>query len=59
VVSWTDPYGRILGLLDRSSYYFFHVVLSCSQEVDWTPFQTHCLSGNLVASGIEPAPLDL
>jgi hypothetical protein len=27
VVSVTDPYGRILGLLDRSPYYFFQVAL--------------------------------
>jgi hypothetical protein len=26
VVSATDPYGRILGFLDRSRYYFFQVV---------------------------------
>jgi hypothetical protein len=25
VVSVTDPYGRILGFLDRSRYYFFEV----------------------------------
>jgi hypothetical protein len=25
VVSATDPYGRILGFLDRSRYYFFQV----------------------------------
>jgi hypothetical protein len=25
VVSATDPYGRILGLLDRSRYFFFQV----------------------------------
>jgi hypothetical protein len=27
VVSVTVPYGRILGLLDRSSYFFFRVAL--------------------------------
>jgi CBS-domain-containing membrane protein len=27
VVSVTDPYGRILGLLDRSRYFFFQVAL--------------------------------
>jgi hypothetical protein len=26
VVSVTDPYGRILGFLDRSPYFFFQVV---------------------------------
>jgi hypothetical protein len=28
-------------------------------EVEWTPFQTHYFSENLVALGIEPGPLDL
>jgi hypothetical protein len=28
VVSVTDPYGRILGLLDRSRYFFFHAALN-------------------------------
>jgi hypothetical protein len=27
VVSVTDPYGRILGFLDRNRYFFFQVVL--------------------------------
>jgi hypothetical protein len=51
VVSTTDPHGSILGFLDRSRYYFF---LSCTHEAEWTPFQTHYFSENLVAPGIEP-----
>jgi hypothetical protein len=31
--------------------------VSCAAE--WTPFQTHCFSENLVAPGIETGPLDL
>jgi hypothetical protein len=27
VVSATDPYGRIIGILDQSCYYFFQVAL--------------------------------
>jgi hypothetical protein len=46
VVSVTDPYGRILGFLDWSRYYFFQ-------------FQTHYFSENLVTPGIETGPLDL
>jgi hypothetical protein len=46
VVSVTDPYGCILGFLDQSNH-----------EAEWTPFQTHYFSGNLVAPGIEPGPL--
>jgi hypothetical protein len=49
-----DPYGRILGFLDRSRYFFFQVA-----EAEWTPFQTHYFSENLVALEIEPGPLDL
>jgi hypothetical protein len=31
----------------------------CTHEAEWTPFQTHYFSENLVSSGIEPEPLDL
>jgi hypothetical protein len=51
VASVTNPYGRNLGFLDRSRYFFF--------QVKETPFQTHYFSENLVAPGIEPGPLDL
>jgi hypothetical protein len=59
VVSVTDPYGRILGSLDRSSYFSSKLLLSCTHEAEWTPFQTHYCSKNLVAPGIEPGLLDL
>jgi hypothetical protein len=49
VVSVTDPYGRILGFVDRSRYVFFQIA----------SFQTHYFSENLVVPGIEPGPLDL
>jgi hypothetical protein len=55
VVSVTDTYGRILGFLDRSRYFFFKVAPQLySNEAEWTPFQTHCFSENVVAAGIEP-----
>jgi hypothetical protein len=41
VVSMTDPYGRILGFLDRSRYFSIKYLLSCTHEAEWTPFQTH------------------
>jgi hypothetical protein len=53
VVSVTDPFGRILGFLDRSRY------LNCNHEAELTPLQTHYFSENLVALRIEPGPLDL
>jgi hypothetical protein len=48
VVSVTDPCGRILGFLDRSSYFFFEAAPQLY------PFQFHYFSENLVAPGIEP-----
>jgi hypothetical protein len=59
MVSVTDPYGRILCILDRSRYFSFKQLLNCSREAEWTSFQTHYFSENLEASGIEPGPLDL
>jgi hypothetical protein len=55
----TDPYGRILGFLGRYRYFFFQVAPHSTHEAEWTPFQTHYCSENLVAPGIEPGPLDL
>jgi hypothetical protein len=59
VVSVTDPYGRILGFLDRRSYYFFQVVFNCTHEAESIAFGTHYVSENLVVSGIESGSLDL
>jgi hypothetical protein len=59
MVSVMDPYGRILGFLDRSRYFFFQAAPQCSHEAEWAPFQTHYFSENLVAPGIAPGPLDL
>jgi hypothetical protein len=41
VVSVTDPYGRILGFIERSRYFTIKYLLSCTHEAEWTPFQTH------------------
>jgi hypothetical protein len=43
MVSVTDPYGHILGFLDRSRYFSIKYLLSCTHEAEWTPFQTHYL----------------
>jgi hypothetical protein len=59
VVSVTDPYGRILGFLDRIRYFFFQVAPQLTHEAEWTPFQAYYFSEHLVASGIEPGPLAL
>jgi hypothetical protein len=34
-------------------------LLNYSHEAEWTPFQTHYFSENVVEPGIEPGPLDL
>jgi hypothetical protein len=53
MVSLAVPYGRILGFLDRSHYFFFSSSSSLVlHEAEWTPFQTHYFSENLVAPGI-------
>jgi hypothetical protein len=60
VVRVTDPHGRILGFLHGSCYVFSQssssIVLT---RLQWTLFQTHYFSENLVAQGIEPGPLEL
>jgi hypothetical protein len=54
MVSVTDPYGCILGFLDRRRFFFqvFEVVVVV--VVEWTPLQTHYFSENLVVPRIEP-----
>jgi hypothetical protein len=60
VVSAADPYGRNFGFLDRSRPRFsLKQLLNCTYEAEWTPFQTHYVSENLVPPGIEPGILDL
>jgi hypothetical protein len=57
MVSVTDPYGHIL----RSLYfYILFLLLSCTPEAEWTPFQTHYFSekfGSARESNL--GPLDL
>jgi hypothetical protein len=52
--AWRIPYGRNLGLLDKSHYFFFQVAPQCMHEAEQTLFQTHYFSENLVAPGINP-----
>jgi hypothetical protein len=53
-----DPYGRILGFLDRSRYFSIKYLLSFTHEAEWTPFQTNYFFFQVVP-GIEPGPPDL
>jgi hypothetical protein len=59
VVSVNGPYGHNLGFLDRAATTSFKQLLSCTHEAEWTPFQTHHFSENLVVPEMELGPLDL
>jgi hypothetical protein len=58
VVSVTDSYGRVLGFLDRSRYFFFQVAPQLDSRGRVDPVPDPLLSENLVAPGIELGPLD-
>jgi hypothetical protein len=53
VVNVTDHTDGNLRFLDRSRYFSFKQLLIYSHWAEWTSFQTHYFSENLVASGIE------
>jgi hypothetical protein len=53
VVSAPGLTAANLGSLDRSRYFFIRVAPTFAHEAEWTPFQTHCFSENMVAPGIE------
>jgi hypothetical protein len=60
-VAWSAqriPKAVNLGFLDRSRY-FLEIAPQYPHEAEWTPFQTHYFSGNVVATGIEPLDLTL
>jgi hypothetical protein len=47
------------GSVARNSDHWTTEAVNCTHEAEWTPFQIHYFSENLVASGIEPRALDL
>jgi hypothetical protein len=51
MVSVTDPYSRILGFLDMKPLLSLSSSFSIlpTHEAEWTAFQTHYFSENLVA----------
>jgi hypothetical protein len=53
-----NPYGRILGFLDRSRYFFFQVAIQLFSRGCVDPAPDPLLL-NLVAPSIEPGPLAL
>jgi hypothetical protein len=50
----TDPHAVFPAFLDGSRYFSIKQLLRYTHEAEWTPFQTHYFSENLVAPGIEP-----
>jgi hypothetical protein len=52
-VRWV-PTAVNLNFIDRSCYFSFKYPLSYPHEAEWTPFQTHCFSENLIDPEIEP-----
>jgi hypothetical protein len=60
MVSTTNPYGRILGFLDRSRYFSIKKLLSCTHEAEWTPLQTLYFSEKSgSARESKPGPLEI
>jgi hypothetical protein len=53
------PIAVFSDLYTGAATFSFKEVLSCTHEAEWTPFQTHYFSENLVVPGIDPGPLDL
>jgi hypothetical protein len=54
MVSTAAPTAINLGFLDLSDYFSFKKLFIYAHKAEWTPFQIHCYSENLVAPGIEP-----
>jgi hypothetical protein len=54
VVSAKDPPAVNSVFLTAAATFSFKQLLNYPQEADWTPFQTHYFSENLVAPAIEP-----
>jgi hypothetical protein len=59
VVSVTNPYGRILGFLDLSCYFFFQVAPQLYSRGWVNPVRDSHFSENLVVPGIKPGPMYL
>jgi hypothetical protein len=60
VVSAADHNGCNLGFYGSEPLFFLlYFFLSCTHKAEWTAFQTHYFSENLVAPEIEPGTLDL
>jgi hypothetical protein len=45
--------------MDSSRFFLFQIDAQLYSQGEWTQFQTHYFSENLVAQGIETGPLEL
>jgi hypothetical protein len=54
MVSVTDPTAVFSVFYTEVATIFYKYLLSCTYEAEWTPFQTHYFSENVVAPVIEP-----
>jgi hypothetical protein len=59
MVSMTDPMAIFLIFSTRAATFSSKQLLRCTHEAEWTLFQTHYFSENLVTPKIEPRLLDL
>jgi hypothetical protein len=59
VIGMMDPYGCILGFLDRSSYFFFQVAPQLYLQGRVGPVPDPLLLRKSGSAGIEPRPLAL
>jgi hypothetical protein len=53
VVRATDPTAVFLILYIEAATFSSNQLLSCTHEAEWTPFQIHYFSENLLAPGIK------
>jgi hypothetical protein len=59
VVSAADPLQSLISVFYTRAATFLSSSSSFTlTRAEWTPFQTHCYSENLVAPGIEPGSLE-
>jgi hypothetical protein len=57
-IAW-NPTAVFSVLETEAANFSSKLLLNCSHQAEWTPFQTHYFSENLVEQGIEPGPLYL
>jgi hypothetical protein len=60
VINSSNPLDSNLGFFrPRAATFTSKFLPNCTHEAEWTAFQTHYFSENLIAPGVELGPLDL